>query len=120
MERHTSKPFGVALAELLRESDFTTSTGNPNWNAFARQLDGFHYETLRKAIAGERTVTVPLMEEVARALSIKPDYFAEYRIEQARRLFDVREVGFESALAEFDRWAQDRAADLARSKKKRR
>jgi len=102
----TRKPFGQALAELLRESDYTTNTGNVNWRAFARELDGIHYETLRKAVAGERTATPHIIEEVARALRIRPDYFVEYRLWQVQRLFDVREVGFERALENFERWAQ--------------
>lgn len=113
----TDEPFGAALAELLREADFTTSSGNVNWHAFARELDGFTYENLRLVIAGKRQPSVPFMEEVARALKVKPDHFAEYRIAQARRQFDVREVGFEAALENLERWAHDEAE--ARKRRRR-
>lgn len=105
------KPFGAALAELLRESDYTTRTGNVNWRAFSRELHGVHYETLRKAVSGERPVTPHIIEEVARALRVKPDYFVEYRLWQAQRAFDPREVGFERALENFEAWARSRAAE---------
>lgn len=106
-----NEPFGKALAALLRESDWVTSTGNPNWHAFARELDGVHYETLRKAVAGERQVTPAIMEEVARALRIKPDYFVEYRLVEIQAEFDVRRVGFEKAL--------ENLADFARRQQRR-
>lgn len=103
------KPFGAALGDLLREGDYTTSTGNVNWHAFARELDGYVYETLRKAVSGERWPSVGLMEECARVLRVRPDYFAEYRIDQARRLYDVREVGFEKALSNLESWVRERS-----------
>ncbi len=93
----TNKPFGAALADLLREHDYTTQTGNVNWNAFASVLE-IDYETLRKAVAGIRPPTPYVLEDVARALAIKPEHFAEYRMHQAARRFDPREVGFEQAL----------------------
>jgi plasmid maintenance system antidote protein VapI len=98
--------FGDALADLLRENDYTTSTGNPNWHAFARELDGIHYETLRKAVNGQRGVTPELIEEVARALRIRPQHFVEYRLHEARQVFDPREVGFDQALANVEAWAK--------------
>ncbi len=113
MARHdapNTKPFNEALAELLREHDYTTQTGNVNWHAFAAELDGLHYETLRKVLTGQRSVTPHVMEECARVLRIKPDHFAEYRILDAQRQFDVREVGFEQALANLQQYAHDAQA----------
>lgn len=104
-------PFGRAVNDLLRESEWVTSTGSPNLNSFAQQLDGFHRETLRKAMAGERMPTPALMEEVARVLQVKPDHFVEYRLQTIQREFDVRQVGFEKALenlADFARQQQSR------------
>ena len=101
----TDQPFGQALADLLREADYTTSSGNVNWHSFARELDGFTYENLRLVVAGKRPPSPAFIEEVARALKVKPDYFAEYRIHLARQQFDVREVGFEAALENLERWA---------------
>lgn len=112
----TTKPFGPALNELLRDTEFTTQTGNPNIAAFVDTLDGVHYETLRKAMAGERTPTPHIIEEVSRALRIKPDYFLEYRLHLAQRQFDPREVGMQAALDNLTAWASQQPS----LKKKRR
>lgn len=101
----TNKPFHEALAELLREHDFTTQTGNVNWHAFSRELDGVHYETLRKVLAGQRSVTPHVMEEVARVLRIRPDYFVEWRAIEAAKAFDVNELGFDEVLDNLDKWS---------------
>jgi hypothetical protein len=100
--------FGRAMSNLVRDAGNTgwlTSAGNPNWHVFANELDGVHYETLRKALAGEREPTPAVMEECARVLDIDPRYFVEYRLNEARELFDPRNVGLERALENFDRWA---------------
>lgn len=107
----TTKPFKQALAELLREHDYTTQTGNVNWHAFARDLEGVHYETLRKALADKRNVTKRIMEECARVLRVKPEHFVEYRALEVAELFDVRTVGFDAVLANLDAWAQSAAAN---------
>jgi hypothetical protein len=115
----TNKPFAQALRELLVENDYVKGTGDPNWHAFHGELDGFVYETLRKVIAGERSVTPAIMEECARVLRVKPEYFAEYRIWQARRQFDVNEVGFDAALENLDRWAAEQATETKRVRRRR-
>lgn len=102
----TRRPFGEALADLLREHDYTTSTGNVNWNAFVREVN-LDYETVRKAVAGVRAPTPHVIEECSRALRVRPDYFVEYRLAQAQKQYDVREVGFEQALANLERAAND-------------
>ena len=113
----TAKPFGRALSDLLRETDYTTSMGNPNWHAFSEAL-GIHYETLRKAVAGEREVSETILVEVSRALGIDPSHFAEYRMLKAREMFDPREVGFEKAMENVRKWAEQQPA--APPKRKRR
>lgn len=110
----TDKPFGAALADLLREADYTTSSGNVNWHAFSRELNDVHYETLRKVVSGERTATPGVIEEVARALRVKPEHFAEYRLALARRQFDVREVGFDQALSNLEKWANEQGSQRRR------
>jgi hypothetical protein len=64
-----------------------------------------HYETLRKAVAGDRPPTAGLMEACAKLLGIEPDVFAEYQLHLVQREFDVGEVGWDSALANLRRWA---------------
>jgi hypothetical protein len=116
----TTKPFNQALAELLREHDYVTQTGNVNWHSFAAELNDLHYETLRKVLTGQRSVTRHVMEECARVLRIKPDYFVEWRLIDAARDFDVNELGFEQVLANLDQWSKVQAATNAGATKRRR
>jgi hypothetical protein len=97
--RSEERRFGEVLRDELIERGITTGMGNPNWAAFAEMMDGVHYETLRKAVVGERVPNVPLMAEAARVLDIDPDVFPEYRLYEFQRQFDPREVGLEEALA---------------------
>ena len=81
----SSKRFGEALIDLLREDDlYVTSTGKVNLRAFAQELEGCPYHSLRRAVVGDRPATVELMEECARALRVRPDYFADYREAKVR------------------------------------
>lgn len=100
----TTKPFALALRELVMENDFVTRTGKPNWAAFAAALDGIHYETLRRAATGRRLPSPRLMEECARALRYRPSYFLEYRVYETQRDFDPAAVGLERALANLTLW----------------
>lgn len=101
----TTKRFGPALRELLIEHDYATRTGSPNWSAFAAELDGIHYETLRKAVAGERRPSLNLLEECARVLRLRPAYFVEYRLYLAQRDFDPDAVGLDHAVRNLRTWA---------------
>lgn len=100
----TDMPFTDALDDLLRERGYTTKLGHVNYAEFARHMEGFHYETLRKVLVGERGLYPPLIEAVAKALKIEPSYFSEYRLWQARRAFDANEVGHEQALVNLREW----------------
>lgn len=100
------RSFGKVLRDLLIEHDITTGMGNPNWSAFAEKLETVHYETLRKAVTGERQPTPKVMEEAADALGILPSVFVEYQVWEAQRQFDPREVGVERALENLERWAR--------------
>ena len=106
--RVTDEPqkFTAAVrARLEARDEFLTNTGNINWRAVAEALPGVHYETLRKAVAGDRNPTPALMEVVADFLKIEPTIFAEYQLYLAQRQFDVGEVGWESAMDNLRRWA---------------
>jgi hypothetical protein len=105
----TTDSFAIALRELVLEHDYTTGTGNPNWSAFSAELDEVHYETLRRAVAGERPPSPLLMEECARVLRVRPEYFLEYRVHLAKRDFDPREVGIDRAVQNLRTWASIRA-----------
>jgi hypothetical protein len=92
------KPFHVALRRLLAErEEFWTKTGNINWRTVAEALEGVHYETLRKAVARERSPSPKLMEQLADLAHTSPDCFLEYQLHLVRRQFDEREVGIDRA-----------------------
>ncbi len=101
------RTFGEVLRDLLLERGISTPIGNPNWSEFARDLAHIHYETLRKAVTGDRRPTPELMTACAQALQLEPDIFPEYRLWLAQREFDPREVGSETAMANLARWAGD-------------
>jgi hypothetical protein len=101
----TTKPFPVALRELVIDNDYVTRTGKPNWAAFAAECHGFHYETVRRAATGRRPPSPALIEECSRVLKLRPEYFLEYRIHLAQREFDPGAVGLERALEQLAAWA---------------
>jgi hypothetical protein len=100
----TSQAVRLAVRDLLIEKEITTRLGNPDWAGFAQLLEGVSYETLRKAVVGERSPAPKLMEAVSDALDVHPKVFAEYRIIAAQRDFDPREVGLDAALANAEKW----------------
>jgi len=102
----TKRPFGVIVRDLLIERDFTTPVGNPNWSGFAASLDGIQYESLRKAVTGERRPSPKIMESVAEALDVDPSIFYEYQLWLAQRAFDPAEVGEDTALANLQAWVK--------------
>jgi hypothetical protein len=105
LEGEPQKFTAAVRTRLEVRDEFLTNTGNINWRAVAEALPGVHYETLRKAVAGDRNPTPALMEQVAGLLGIEPDIFAEYQLHLAQRQFDVGEVGWEAAMDNLRRWA---------------
>jgi hypothetical protein len=98
------QPFGRTLRDLLIAKDVTTRNGNPDWAGFCQLLDGVSYETLRKAVTGDREPTPKIIEAVADAMSVEPETFFEYQLLDAQRRFDWREVGFDVAVANLAAW----------------
>jgi hypothetical protein len=82
-QQWTTKPFGAALAALLRERQ-----GHPlelvNFTAFFVTVKGYSDEHLRLMVKGQRTLSKEAIEAMAAALGIEPDYFLEYRIAKAQ------------------------------------
>ena len=74
------KAFGSALTELVRELDdvYTTARGL-KVASFVEVLDGVSASALRAAVSGETAPSPRLMEECARYLRVRPEYFREYR-----------------------------------------
>lgn len=103
------RPFGAVVRDLLIERGQVTAIGNPNWMEFAHQLEGVSYESLRKAVTGERQPGTKIMEAVALALDVEPDTFWEYQLAQAMRAFDPSEVGEEEAFANLQVWVKARS-----------
>ena len=99
------KSFGEVTRDRLIERGTVTAIGNANWAAFVHELDGVSYETLRKAVTGERHPSVKLMRAVATALNFEPSEFKEFRLECAKRCFDPEVVGEDAALENLEAWS---------------
>lgn len=102
--KRTTHPFGRAVAEQLLENGYVRLNSNPDWVTFATTIPGVSYETLRKAVSGERPVSPELLKKVAQALRIEPSFFVEYRLANARRELDPTEVGWQRAVAALSSW----------------
>ncbi|MBW8773447.1 MAG: helix-turn-helix transcriptional regulator [Gemmatimonadetes bacterium] len=74
------KPFGAALTELAGElDDCYVSARGIKIATFAEVLDGVSAATLRAAVVGDVRPSQRLIEECARFLRVRPEYFREYR-----------------------------------------
>ncbi len=75
------KPFGDALTELVREvEDVYATQRGLKIATFAEVLDGVSPATLRAAVTGVTPPSPGLIEECARFLRVRPEYFREYRV----------------------------------------
>jgi transcriptional regulator with XRE-family HTH domain len=76
----SDQPFGAALTELVREvEDVYVTARGLKVATFAEVLDGVSAAALRAAVFGESPPSPTLIEECARFLRVRPDYFREYR-----------------------------------------
>jgi len=98
------KSFGTVLRDLLIDRGYTTAIGNPNWSRIADELGDVQYESLRKAITGERLASAKIMERVAQQLDVEPSVFWEYNLWLVQRAFDPKEVGEEKAFENLRKW----------------
>ena len=92
--RHTRKPFPEALQAILEEQEVSQ-------RELVRRCKANGWGslwTINALVHGELRPTMPAMEAVAKALHVRPEHFAEYRLAEARRRLDPEEVGVESAL----------------------
>jgi transcriptional regulator with XRE-family HTH domain len=74
----------VSLRELSRRTMKANDWGRPS--------------SISLLLNGELRPTLEAMEHIARALSISPDVFAEYRLARARYSLDPEAVGLKKAL----------------------
>lgn len=95
------------MRALLIEAGYVTDdwSQRPNLRRFADET-GINYESIRKAIAGERRPGYGLMQRVADALGVAPEVFAEYELRQ----FDPAEVGLDAALERLEQAKGERPA----------
>ena len=79
--RYTSKAFAEALSDLLHQ-EAGDARARINLSEFFRKVEGWEYETLRKQVAGERTLQPEAIEAMAAVLHVPAEYFIEYRRHQ--------------------------------------
>jgi hypothetical protein len=73
-------PFGMALTELVRElEDIYVTDRGLKIRTFSEVLPGISPHELKTAVSGARVPSARLMEECARFLRVRPNYFREYR-----------------------------------------
>ncbi len=96
--------FGVMVRTLLINANIVTRLGNPDWPNLASRMPGVNYESLRKAVVGERAPSEKIMLATANALGVKPTVFVEYRLLIARRCFDPDYVGWSAAVKALNQW----------------
>jgi transcriptional regulator with XRE-family HTH domain len=92
----STAPFGDALRELMQAQGLS-------YRALAdriRQIDskGITHAHLNMLANGHDKPSMRAMELIARACSVSPEYFAEYRLSMAMRELDPDVVGLEQAL----------------------
>jgi hypothetical protein len=76
----SEQPFGLALTELVREvEDVYVTARGLKVATFAEVLEGVSPGVLRAAVSGDVAPSRELVEECARFLRVRPDYFREYR-----------------------------------------
>lgn len=63
----TSQAVRLGRSRSAYRKEITTRLGNPDWAGFAQLLEGVSYETLRKAVVGERSPARKLMDGQRRA-----------------------------------------------------
>ena len=96
MTPDSTQPFGQALRALM-ESRGLSYRGLAD---AIRQFDeaGISHAHINMLANGHDKPSMRAMELIARACSVEPDYFAEYRLGRAMRELDPTEVGLEQAL----------------------
>jgi len=91
------EPFHARVKRLASEQGLSVS--KVGYLAYDPDIKGTNPDTFKSVMAGRRRVTIPLIEAVAGALGVPANVFPEYRLAQARRRLDEREVGLEEAVA---------------------
>jgi transcriptional regulator with XRE-family HTH domain len=101
---NSRQPFGRALHELRSARGWTFRRLAEETEKSATPSEGLSFAYLAKLERGAVDPTPAAMELLADVLCEgRAEYFAEYRLHQARTLLDERDAGLEEALERLDR-----------------
>lgn len=95
------EPFPVRVRRLAAERGY--SLDRLAMEAWDPNVRGTSANLFREVLKGRRALKPTLLEAVARALSVDPEEFPEYRLAMARRALDETEVGLDEAVATLSR-----------------
>jgi transcriptional regulator with XRE-family HTH domain len=97
----SEEPLPEALAELLRRRGLTLAGVGSLLRAEGLTISRTR---LHQLASGQGAApTAEQMERLASVLGVSPGYFAEYRLWRIRALLDPATVGFDRAMANFER-----------------
>jgi transcriptional regulator with XRE-family HTH domain len=93
----TDEPLSRALPTLMRERGLTYRALAARTRERASDETGVTSGHLANLVSGRNRASAPVLELIAIALDVRPEYFAEYRLAVLRRSLDERAVGFDEA-----------------------
>lgn len=93
----TDEPLSRALPALMRERGLSYRALAARTREHARDATGVTSGHLANLVSGRNRASAPVLELIATALDVRPEYFAEYRLAVLRRSLDERAVGFDAA-----------------------
>jgi transcriptional regulator with XRE-family HTH domain len=93
----TDEPLSRALPALMRERGLTYRALAARTREHAGDTSGVTSGHLANLVSGRNRASAPVLELIATALDVHPEYFAEYRLAVLRRSLDERAVGFDAA-----------------------
>lgn len=98
--RTTDKPFTESIRELMDERDWSIRElgrqvrSETGWGALS---------TIHFMVRGDMPPSMAGLENIAKALRIRPEFFAEYRLAKLREALDPEAVGFAAAVRTMNR-----------------
>ncbi|MGD9696998.1 MAG: transcriptional regulator [Thermoleophilia bacterium] len=97
----TDLPLSIAIEEILERRHLTVSSLGSLLRAEGIAISRTRLHQLCSGTGAPPTAEQ--LERIASVLGVSPGFFAEYRLWRARALLDPGVVGFERAMANFDR-----------------
>lgn len=108
----SDEPLSAALAAVMERRGLTVSSLGSLLRAEGIAISRTRLHQLCSGTGAQPTAEQ--LERLASVLGVSPGYFAEYRLWRARALLDPAIVGFERAMANFDRLRGRRGLPMAR------